>query len=248
MKVVILAGGYGSRLSEETQKIPKPLVEINGFPLIYYIMKIYSSYGFNDFIICLGYKGHLIKEYFYKKLIYDGDVAFDFKTQSIINLKSKQETWKVALIDTGIDTLTSERLYKVKDYIKEKNFMLSYGDGVADINIKNLLNFHLKHKKIATLTAINFPSRFGALILEKDRIIKFEEKVPSRINGGFFVFNKEIFKYLDNEMLEINTLPNLAKQGQLMAYYHNGFWQCVDTLRDKEYLEKVLKENKIKLY
>lgn len=147
-----------------------------------------------------------------------------------------------------MDTLTAERLLKVKDYIKEKTFMLTYGDGLANINIKNLLDFHLSHKKIATLTAINFPSRFGALTLKGNQIIKFEEKTPSRINGGFFVFNKEIFNYLDKEMLETNTLPSLAKEGQLMAYFHNGFWQCVDTLRDKEYLEKCLKENKIKFY
>lgn len=242
MKVVILAGGFGTRLSEETDIKPKPMVEIGGKPILWHIMKIYSSYGFNDFIICLGYKGYIIKGFFANYFLHTSDVTIDLKDNKIEVHSVKAEPWKVTLVDTGLNTMTGGRIKRIKPFVENQTFMLTYGDGVGNIDIKKLLEFHKSHGKYATLTAVQPSGRFGALHLEGDKVKEFEEKPKGDgawVNGGFFVLEPQIFDYIegDETIWEKEPLENLAKDGQLMAYKHTGFWKPMDTLRDKRELE-----------
>ncbi|MFA4880069.1 MAG: glucose-1-phosphate cytidylyltransferase [Candidatus Doudnabacteria bacterium] len=242
MKVVILAGGLGTRLSEETVIKPKPMIEIGGKPILWHIMKIYSSYGFNDFIICLGYKGDCIKEWFNDYYLHHSDITFDLKNNQVKFHNNQTEGWKVTLIDTGDNTMTGGRFKRIKKYIGKQTFMATYGDGVANIDIKKLLTFHKKHGKIATLTAVIPEGRFGVLnINHRARITCFSEKTDNQsyINGGFFVLEPAVFNYIqgDETIFEKEPLENLAKSGNLYAYYHNGFWKAMDTLNDKNKLE-----------
>ena len=248
MKVVILAGGFGTRLSEETVLKPKPMVEIGGKPILWHIMKIYSHYGFNEFVICLGYKGYIIKEYFANYFLHTSDVTIDLQTNTVLAHKSRTEPWKVTLVDTGLYTQTGGRIKRIKEYVGNETFMATYGDGVANVNIPELLEFHKQHVeqgKIATLTAVQPPGRFGALALEEDGFVrKFTEKPKGDgawINGGFFVFEPEIFDYIDGDedQLERDVLTPIADDGKLVAYKHYGFWQPMDTLREKRKLEEL---------
>jgi len=250
MKVVILAGGFGTRLSEETHLKPKPMIEIGGKPILWHIMKIYSAYGFNEFIICLGYKGYMIKEFFANYFLYMADVTIDLGNNSIEVHNAKAEAWKVTLVDTGLYTQTGGRIKRIKPYVGNETFMLTYGDGVANINIKELLEFHKSHGRYATITAVQPPGRFGGLVLNGgDEVLSFREKPKGDgawINGGFFVLEPEIFDYIKGDEVpwEREPLETLAKEGQLMAYKHRGFWQCMDTLRDKNYLENLWNSGK----
>jgi glucose-1-phosphate cytidylyltransferase len=250
MKAVILAGGLGTRLSEETTTKPKPMVEIGGKPILWHIMKTYSYYGINDFIICCGYKGYIIKEYFANYFLHQSDVTFDLSNNSMVVHKERAESWKVTLIDTGELTMTGGRLKRVSDYVKnEECFCFTYGDGVGDINISELIDFHKKHKKLATLTATLPPGRFGALNILDDQIINFEEKPRgdgALINGGYFVLSPKVIDRIadDESIWEQEPLKGLAKDGHLMSFKHHGFWQPMDTLRDKKYLERMWNENK----
>ena len=246
MKVVILAGGKGTRISEESYTKPKPMIEIAGKPILWHIMKIYSYYGFNNFIICLGYKGYIVKEYFTNYYLHQSDVTIDLNNNSIDIHKTAAEPWKITLVDTGLDTMTGGRLLRVKDYIGQEAFMMTYGDGLSNIDISELVRVHKKHKKQATLTAIQPSGRFGALNIKADSAIQsFEEKPQNEVgwvNGGFFVLEPEIFDYLqegDNTIWERAPIQNIAKNNQLTAYKHYGFWKCMDTLRDKVELEKM---------
>ena len=243
MKAVILAGGLGTRLSEETHLKPKPMVEIGNKPILWHILKIYSSYGINDFIICLGYKGYLIKEYFANYCLHTSDVTFDLKNEDIIIHRREAEEWKVTLVDTGELTLTGGRLLRVKNYLNKEPFCFTYGDGVGDINISKLLENHYKSNKLATLTAVQPPGRYGALELVGDSVRSFKEKPVgdnSWINGGFFVLNPSVIDFISNDqcMWEDEPLKKLAQKGELNAYKHYGFWQPMDTLRDKKYLQE----------
>lgn len=250
MKAVILAGGYGTRISEETHLKPKPMIEIGGKPILWHIMKIYSHYGINDFIICLGYKGYVIKEYFANYFLHMSDVTFDMVNNRMEVHHKHAEPWKVTLVDTGEHTMTGGRVKRIQDYVGNETFMLTYGDGVANVNITELLAFHYKHKKLATVTSIQPSGRFGALhINEKHDVSAFEEKPKGDgnwVNGGFFVLEPETFDYIENDSttFEQEPLINLAKQQQLKAFQHNDFWQPMDTLRDKNLLEKLWRENK----
>lgn len=245
MKVLILAGGMGTRLSEETDVRPKPMVEIGGRPILWHIMKIYSQYGFNDFMVLLGYKGYIIKEYFTNYFLHQSDVTVDLKNNSIEIHKSTAEPWKITLIDTGLNTLTGGRIKRVQKYISDETFMVTYGDGVGDIDIKKLLEFHKSHKKFVTLTAIQLLGRFGALNIDNsNKVLSFQEKPKSDnawINGGFFVLEPEIFDYIEGDeiMWEREPLENLSKDSQVAAYKHTGFWKPMDTLRDKNELEQL---------
>jgi len=245
MKVVILAGGFGTRLSEETDLRPKPMVEIGGKPILWHIMKIYSHFGFNDFIICLGYKGYLIKEYFANYFIHNSDLTIELTNNHIEVHNSHCEPWKVNLLDTGLNTQTGGRLKRVQKYIGNERFMMTYGDGVGDINIKELLEFHKKHGKYATVTAVKPSGRFGAIDISDQNVVNnFIEKPAgdgSWVNGGFFVLEPKIFNYIkgDETVWEREPLENLAEQGQLVAYKHSGFWKPMDTLRDKRDLEEM---------
>ena len=243
MKVLLLAGGFGTRLSEETDLKPKPMIEIGGKPILWHIMKIYSSHGINDFIICCGYKGYLIKEYFANYYLHMSDVTFNIQENSIDIHQNKSEPWKVSLVDTGEDTMTGGRLKRVKSYVQdESEFCFTYGDGVSDINISDLIKYHKKHGKKATLTATRPQGRFGALNIGEDNIInKFEEKPEgdqSWINGGFFVLNPSVIDLIDGDLTswENEPLSLLAKDGELSAFIHDGFWQPMDTLREKNEL------------
>jgi glucose-1-phosphate cytidylyltransferase len=249
MKVVILAGGMGSRLSEETIKIPKPMVEIGGKPILWHLMKYYSSYGLNDFIICCGYKGYLIKEYFANYHMHNSDMTINLSTGNVKYKYCTSENWNVTLVDTGIDTLTEERLLKIKQYVDTEAFCLTYGDGLCDVNIPELVGFHLREGKSATVTAIKSQGRFGALkINEDDNVTAFMEKIiteESWINGGFFVFEPKIFQWLKpNAMLEQSVLPMLSQTNDLMAYRHFGNWQCMDTMHDRFVLEDMWNSKK----
>lgn len=245
MKTVILAGGLGTRLSEETNIRPKPMVEIGGMPILWHIMKTYSHYGFKEFFPALGYKGEYIKEYFINYLNRSSDTTVNLKTGEINYYNTHQEDWTLHLIDTGKDTLTGGRLHRLENYLKgEETFMLTYGDGVANINIAELVKFHKSHGKIATVTAVRPPARFGALIIEDNAVVDFREKPQvgeGWINGGYFVFNKEVFKYLNGDMtiLEKEPLENLTKDNQLMAFQHDGFWHPMDTVRDRDFLNSL---------
>ncbi len=247
MKVVILAGGFGSRLSEETHLKPKPMIEIGGIPILVHIMKIYSHFGFNEFILCLGYKGEIIKEYFKNFLLHNSDIKIDLENNQIDYLNRSKENWKVSLIDTGKESMTGGRLLRLKNLIDD-TFFLTYGDGVADVNISSLLKHHKKSNKIATVTAVKPPGRFGSLKLDGNLVKEFIEKPDGdlgRINGGFFVFEKQVFDYLDNDstVLENEPLKKLANENNLNAYFHDSFWCPMDTLRDKNFLEQAWLEN-----
>jgi glucose-1-phosphate cytidylyltransferase len=243
VKVVLLAGGLGTRISEESHLKPKPMVEIGGKPILWHIMKIYSSYGLNDFVICCGYKGYLIKEYFANYFLHTSDVTFDMAKNKMEIHQSASEPWKVTLVDTGENTMTGGRIKRVKEYI-DGDFCLTYGDGVANIDIKKLLEFHKSHGKLATMSATQPPGRFGAINLDGTQIKSFNEKPTGDgawINGGFFVFNKKVLDLIDGDetILEKKPLENLAKNNELQAYFHNGFWQPMDTMRDKALLEEL---------
>ena len=250
MKVVILAGGLGTRLSEETVTKPKPMVEIGGKPILWHILKMYSYYGINDFIICCGYKGYVIKEYFANYFLHQSDVTFDMKENKMIVLEDRAEPWTVTLVDTGDNSMTGGRLKRVLPYLKnEEVFCFTYGDGVSNLNIKELIKFHKTHGKLATLTAVYPPGRFGALSIENNQIKKFEEKPKgdgALINGGFFVLSPKVIDRIDGDssIWEQEPLKGLAKDGELMSFKHEGFWQPMDTLRDKLYLEELLEKNK----
>ena len=243
MKAVILAGGLGSRLAEETMMKPKPMVEIGGMPILWHIMKIYSHYGINEFIICLGYKGNIIKDFFANYFLHTSDVTFDMSSNQMQVLNNKGEPWRVTLIETGQNTETAGRVKKIQDYIlPDSEFCLTYGDGLADVDIEKLIDFHLKHKKLATLTAVSPPGRFGSLVTESDRIVNFTEKPRgdgALINGGFFVLSSKIFDLIsgDNESFENKVLVELTASQELMSFKHLGFWKAMDTLRDKITLE-----------
>lgn len=250
MKVVILAGGFGTRLEEETALKPKPMVEIGGKPILWHIMKIYSQYGFNEFIICLGYKGYLIKEYFYHHLLHNSNVTMDLVTNQIDYFATKSEPWKVHLIETGYKTQTGGRVKRIKKYVENETFMLTYGDGVADVNILQLIKCHQKNKKIITLSAVQPFGRFGTLRLNHENdVINFKEKAKgeaSWINGGFYVVEPAIFPYIakDQTRLEQDVLEKLASKKQVNAYIHKGFWKCMDHPRDKAELEELWNTNK----
>ena len=244
MKAVILAGGLGTRLSEETVLKPKPLVEIGGKPILWHIMKIYSNYGVNEFIICLGYKGYLIKEYFYNYTIHNSDISINFKNNSHEILNNSNEPWKITLIDTGLNTMTGGRLKRISKFLDDEDFCFTYGDGVSDVNIKSLINHHKKFKKIATLTAVSPAGRFGSLKIDNSNVKSFDEKPDGGhglINGGFFILSPKVLDYIndDSTIFEREPLENLANDNELIAYEHKGFWQCMDTIRDKKYLEQL---------
>ena len=246
MKVVILAGGFGTRISEESHLKPKPMIEIGGKPILWHIMKIYSHYGFNDFVICLGYKGYSIKEYFAHYFLHEADVTFDFRydNKRIIHNHSA-EPWQVTLVNTGTETMTGGRVKRVREYIGDETFMLTYGDGVANVNIRELLAFHKTHGKLATVTSVQPGGRFGALdIANNDSVNGFQEKPKgdgSWINGGFFVLEPSVIDHIkgDATLFEKGPMEGLALAGELMAYKHHGFWQPMDTLRDKTQLEEL---------
>ncbi|MEK7989614.1 MAG: glucose-1-phosphate cytidylyltransferase [Thiotrichaceae bacterium] len=245
MQAVILAGGLGTRLSEETSLKPKPMVEIGGRPMLWHIMKIYSSYGINDFIICLGYKGYVIKEYFANYLLHQSDITIDLSKNDIHIHRHNAEPWKITLIDTGEQTQTGGRLKRVRKFLTEDAFCFTYGDGLADINLNTLLDFHKRNEKLATVLAVQPLGRFGALTIESDnRVSAFEEKPRGEsgwINGGFFILSPKVIDYIDNDTTTWEKAPliNLTKEGQLAAYTHQGFWHPMDTLRDKNYLENL---------
>lgn len=249
MKAVIFAGGFGSRMSEESGIRPKPMVEIGGKPILWHIMKMYSYYGINDFVILCGYKSHVIKEYFANYALQKADITFDFTNRTTQIHKNSAEDWKVTLIETGEDAMTGGRLKKAKDYIGNETFCLTYGDGVSDINITSLIEFHKKSSALVTMTAVQPPGRFGAFTLRQDQttIENFREKPNGDgawINGGFFVIEPEALSYIENEQTvwEQEPLQKLAEEGKLQAYKHNRFWQCMDTLRDKNYLDGLLQK------
>jgi glucose-1-phosphate cytidylyltransferase len=250
MKAVILAGGLGTRLSEETVYKPKPMVEIGGKPILWHIMKTYSYYGIKDFIICCGYKGYVIKEYFANYFLHQSDVTFDMKNNKMTVHKDRAEPWTVTLVDTGDNSMTGGRLKRVLPYLKnEEAFCFTYGDGVADINIRSLIKFHKSHGKLATLTATFPPGRFGALVINNDSVEKFEEKPKgdgALINGGYFVLSPKVIERIadDTTTWEQEPLKGLAKDNQLMAFKHDGFWQPMDTIRDKWKLSELIEQNK----
>jgi len=247
MKTVILAGGFGTRISEESQFKPKPMVELGGMPILWHIMKLYSAHGFNEFIICAGYKQHVIKEYFADYFLHTSDITYDFtggKSEMIVH-RSASEPWKVTVVDTGLNTQTGGRIRRVQEYIGEEPFLLTYGDGVSNLNIAELVKFHRSHGKLITMSAYNAGQRFGVLDIGADgRVNEFREKTQgdgNLINIGFMVCQPEFIDYIegDDTVLEKVPLETAAKQGQLMAYKHSGFWQCMDTVREKEQLEKL---------
>lgn len=248
MKVVILAGGYGTRISEESHLKPKPMIEIGDKPILWHIMKEYSYYGFNEFIICCGYKQHMIKEWFADYYLYNSDVTFDFANQNHMTINNNvAEPWKVTLVDTGTDTMTGGRIKRVQKYIGNETFMLTYGDAVCDINIQKLLDFHKSKKSYLTITAASIGQRFGVLDIDKDNTIKaFREKENvdgSRINAGYMVAEPNIFNYIENDatVFEQQPLKRLAEEGQLRAYPFDGYWQCMDTKREKDRLDELWK-------
>ncbi|HOJ71518.1 MAG TPA: glucose-1-phosphate cytidylyltransferase [Syntrophorhabdaceae bacterium] len=253
MQVIILCGGLGTRLREETEFKPKPMVNIGERPILWHIMKFYSCFDYKDFVLCLGYKGEMIKEYFYNYDVFTNDFTIelgDYTGKVKIHRCNDEAGWRVTLADTGEKALKGARLKRVEKYINEDTFMMTYGDDVANVNLHALLDFHKSHGKIATVTGVNIASRFGELKIKGNIVESFIEKPEATtefINGGFFVFNKKIFDYLRDEDecdLEIGALEQIAKEGQLMVFKHNGFWACMDTMRDVEYLNRIWKENK----
>jgi glucose-1-phosphate cytidylyltransferase len=244
MKAVILAGGLGTRISEESHLRPKPMIEIGGRPVLWHIMKIYARYGINDFVICLGYKGYIVKEYFANYFLHMSDVTFDLARNTMEVHERHVEPWRVTLVDTGLDTMTGGRLKRVRDYIGDETFCFTYGDGVANLDISALVDFHRRHGKSATITAIQPPGRYGALNLNGTTVENFQEKADGDgawINGGFFVLEPGVLDYVEGDQTswEGEPIVRLAQQGQLMAYQHRGFWQAMDTLRDKNHLEQL---------
>lgn len=252
MKTLILAGGYGSRLGGITDSIPKPMVTIGGKPILWHIMKLYSHFGFDDFIILLGYQGNKIKEYFFNYQMLNNDFTVNLEDNSITYYasNSNHEKWKVTLVDTGLDTLKGARIKRAEMYLDDNIHMLTYGDGVANVDIRKLLEFHKSHGKTLTLTGVRPPSRFGELVIKNNQVSSFEEKPQTSagiINGGFMVFNRELLSHLNTDKncdFEFGVLETLAKQGQVMVYEHQGFWECVDTERDLNHLNKLWNENK----
>jgi glucose-1-phosphate cytidylyltransferase len=250
MKAVILAGGYGTRVSEETQIKPKPLIEIGGMPLLWHIMKTYSTYDINEFVICCGYKGYMIKEYFANYFLHMSDVTFDIKQNKMEVHQKFAEPWKITLIDTGIDTFTGGRLKRVSKYLDD-TFCFTYGDGLSDVNISNLIEFHKKSKTLATVTAVQPPGKFGMLNIRNETVVNFNEKILGDggwINGGYFVLEPEVLDCIENDktIWEREPLEKLAKDGNLSAYRHTGFWHPVDTLWDKKHLEELWNTGKAK--
>ncbi len=242
MKAVILAGGLGTRISEETSIRPKPMIEVGGKPILWHIMKTYSAHGIHDFVICCGYKGYVIKEYFANYFLHMSDVTFDMQSNQMEVHQRSAEPWRVTLVDTGEETMTGGRIKRVADYVKDEDFCCTYGDGIGDINITELIKFHKKQGKLVTLTATQPPGRFGALNLDGINVMSFQEKPQGDggwINGGFFVLSPKILDYLtdDRTIWEREPMEQLAKEGQVSAYFHSGFWQPMDTLRDKVHLE-----------
>lgn len=247
MKVVLLAGGFGTRISEESHLRPKPMIEIGGKPILWHIMKEYSYYGFNEFVICAGYKQHVIKEWFANYYLHNSDITFDFTDDNkMIVHNNVAEPWKVTIVDTGLNTMTGGRIKRIQPYVGNETFMLTYGDGVSDVNIKKLLEFHQKSEKIATMTAVNVGQQFGVLEIDENGVInRFREKSDSDggvINAGYMVLEPQIFDYIENdeEIFEKRPLETLAAEGELKAYMHHGFWKCMDTQRDKQQLEKMI--------
>lgn len=249
MKIVILAGGFGTRISEESHLKPKPMIEIGDRPILWHIMKSYSYYGYNEFVICLGYKQHIIKEFFADYYLHMSDVTFDLTKNEMLVHNNVSEPWKVTLVDTGLNTMTGGRVKRIKDFVGNESFMLTYGDGVADININQLEKYHKAHGKIATMSTYNIGQRFGILDIDKDNNIQaFREKSNndgSLINIGYMVLNPEIFNYIegDSTVLEKDPLETMVKMNQLVAYKHDGFWKCMDTQRDKIQLEEMWQSN-----
>lgn len=251
MKIVILAGGFGTRISEESHLKPKPLIEIGNIPIIVHIMKYYSHFGFDDFIICCGYKGYMIKEYFSKYFLINSDITIDMINRKQILLTPPACKWRVTLIDTGLNTLTGGRVKRIEKYIDDDNFMLTYGDGVSNVDLNELIATHQKKSdSLCTLTAVNPVGRFGTINISQDGVVNnFSEKTREEsgwINGGFMVLNKKIINYIqsDETSFEFDVLPKIANKGQLYAYKHYGFWQCMDTLRDKNHLDELIVQKK----
>ena len=244
MKVALLAGGLGTRLAEETDRIPKPMVEIGGKPMLWHIMRLYAHYGYNDFLVACGYKGEVIKEYFHNFYVHNNDYIVNLQDGSRELLNAGSIDWRVGVIDTGQDTMTGGRLLRLRPWLGEDRFMVTYGDGLGNVDIKALVKFHEAHGRLATVTAVRPPSRFGALQIEDNAVRQFSEKPQTRegwINGGFFVFEPEIFNYLEdkNTILERDPMEQLAADGQLYAFQHDGFWQPMDTIREKRLLESL---------
>lgn len=246
MKVVLLAGGFGTRISEESEYVPKPMIKIGGMPILWHIMKEYSYYGFNEFVVCAGYKQHVIKEWFADYFLHTSDITFDFTEDNKMIIHDKQtEPWKVTVVNTGLNTMTGGRVKRIQKYIGNDRFMLTYGDGVCDVDMNELLKFHESHGKIATLTSVIIEQQKGVLDIGGDNSVRsFREKSAldgSPINAGYMVFEPEVFNYIDGDdtVLESDTLVKLANEGQLMSYKHSGFWQCMDTKREKDILEKI---------
>ncbi len=251
MKVVILAGGFGTRISEESHLKPKPMIEIGDKPILWHIMKEYSYYGYNEFIICCGYKQHIVKEWFADYYLHNSDVTFDFTQGNRMKIHNNvSEPWKVTLVDTGLNTMTGGRIKRIQSYVGNETFMLTYGDGVSDINISELVKFHQNHGKIATITAVNVGQQFGVLEIQPDgKISRFREKSDydgGVINAGYMVLNSDIFNYIDGDstVFEKSPLEHISSDGQLMAYVHSGFWKCMDTQRDKQQLEEMIASGK----
>lgn len=250
MKVVILSGGFGTRISEYTTVIPKPMIPINGKPIIEHIMEIYSKCGFKDFYLALGYKANVIKEYFYNYEILNSNFKVDFKNRSVTPYKKQEKDWTVNLIDTGENTMTGGRLKRLKDYIKDDTFLLTYGDAVTNLDINEVIKFHYSHGKMITVTGVRPPARFGELTInENNEVLEFKEKPNINegwINGGFFVIEPRFLDYIngDNCILEKEPLEKAAKSKELVAFLHDGFWHCIDTKRDKDNLEEIIKNNK----
>jgi len=250
MKTLILAGGFGTRISEETSIKPKPMVEIGGMPIIWHIMKLYSNYNFNDFVILLGYKGYVIKEYFSNYFLHQSDVTIDLASNTMDVHNNTSEPWKVTLLETGINTMTGGRIKRAKDYIGNEPFLLTYGDGVADVDLAEVMKFHKSHGKLITMTSVQPAGRFGALDIDvSNKVSNFIEKPKGEgkwINGGFFICQPEVLDYIDDDttIFERNPLEKLAAEGELYTYKHHGFWQCMDTLRDRNYLNELWDSNK----
>lgn len=245
MKVVILAGGFGTRITEESHLKPKPMIEIGEQPILWHIMKYYSCFGFNDFVICLGYKQYVVKEFFSDYFLHTSDITFDLANNRMEVHNNYSEPWKVTLVDTGLNTMTGGRIKRIRDYIGDESFMLTYGDGLSDVDLSKLLEFHKGHRKIGTITTVNLGQAKGVLSIDKDGVIEsFREKSKADralINGGFMVMNPEIFDYIDGDttVFEKEPLEILVEKGQLMSFYHDGFWQCMDTQREKNKLEEL---------
>jgi glucose-1-phosphate cytidylyltransferase len=250
MKTVILAGGFGTRISEESHLKPKPMIEIGGQPILWHIMKLYATHGYNQFVVCLGYKGHLIKEFFADYCLRMSDITFDLSRNTMTLHRNHAEDWSVTLVDTGLDTMTGGRVKRVSEYLSGQDFFLTYGDGLSNLNITALAQFHQAHGKLATLTTVNTPQRFGVLDINgQSAITRFREKSDAdahRINGGFMVLSPKALDYIpgDTTTLEREPLERLAQDGQLMAFRHDGFWQCMDTQRDKQLLETLWSEGR----